>query len=73
MTTPLTYGDTADEARHPARHVVPDPQLDLGAAQGAVDDLLRHSGAIRPPRTCVTPRGGVASAFAEMLTPTPFS
>ncbi len=31
MTTPLAYGDTADEARRPALHVVPNPQIDLGA------------------------------------------
>ncbi len=73
MTTPLTYGDTTDEARPPALHVVPDPQIDFGAAQRAVADLLRALGRDpAAPHLRDTPRR-VASAFAEMLTPTPFS
>ncbi len=73
MTTPLTYGDTADEARRPALHVVPDSHIDLGAAQRAVADLLRALGRDpAAPHLRDTPHR-VASAFAEMLTPTPFS
>ncbi len=73
MTTPLAYDDTADEARRPALHVVPDAEIDLGAAQRAVADLLKALGRDpAAPHLRDTPRR-MASAFAEMLTPTPFS
>ncbi len=73
MTTPLVYGDTAGEARRPTLHVVPDSHVNLGAAQRAVADLLKALGRDpAAPHLRDTPRR-VASAFAEMLTPAPFS
>lgn len=73
MTTPLVHDEAADDARRPALYVVADPTIDLSAAQRAVADLLTALGRdTASPHLLDTPRR-VASAFAEMLTPTPFS
>lgn len=73
MTTLTAYDESTADERRPALHIVPDPSIDLFAAQQAVADLLTALGRnAASPHLRDTPRR-VASAFAEMLTPTPFS
>ncbi len=75
-TTPLTHDtDRANESGEPrtVQAVREEPPIDVGAAQGAVADLLRALG--RDPTSTHlhdTPRR-VASAFTEMLSSAPFS
>ena len=74
MTTTTARADGAHDARHASLHVVRDePAIDLAGAERAVADLLRSLGHDTDnDHLRETPRR-VAAAYAEMLTPRPFT
>src|SRR4051794_35938436 len=74
MTTITARADEAQEEQHAALHVVRDaPGIDVTGAEQAVADLLHALGQdTEDDHLRETPRR-VAAAFAEMLTPRPFT
>jgi GTP cyclohydrolase I len=74
MTTITARTDEVSEDHHAALHVVrDDPSIDLPGAERAIKDLLRALGHdAESEHLRETPRR-VAAAYAEMLTPRPFT